>query len=136
MAQPTCIIRLGKPADATLLAEFGARTFSETFAAVNTPEDIAAYLASSFSHDKQSEELADPRSIFLIAENNLATAGYAHLLAGEGPDGVSGPRPIQLVRLYVAQEWLGAGVGPALMKACINEIRKRGYQTLWLGVWE
>jgi ribosomal protein S18 acetylase RimI-like enzyme len=27
-------------------------------------------------------------------------------------------------------------VGAALMQACIGEAKQRGYETLWLGVWE
>jgi ribosomal protein S18 acetylase RimI-like enzyme len=27
-------------------------------------------------------------------------------------------------------------VGAALMQACIDEARRRGHKTLWLGVWE
>jgi ribosomal protein S18 acetylase RimI-like enzyme len=136
MAQPTFIIRRGTLADANVLAELGARTFSETFAPVNEPEDIAAYLMSSFSQAKQTEELADARSIFLIVESDKVAVGYATLRADEVPDCVTGELPIELVRLYVAQEWLGSGVGQALMQACINEVREKGYQTLWLGVWE
>ena len=41
-----------------------------------------------------------------------------------------------LVRLYVLREWLGRGVGEALMRACLNEARSAGYETIWLGVWE
>ncbi len=39
------IIRLAKLRDAGLLAELGARTFSDTFAADNTPENMSDYLA-------------------------------------------------------------------------------------------
>jgi ribosomal protein S18 acetylase RimI-like enzyme len=41
-----------------------------------------------------------------------------------------------LVRLYVSQEWLGRAVGHALMKACLDEARSAGHETIWLGVWE
>ena len=51
-------------------------------------------------------------------------------------DGVIGEKPIELVRLYVSRESLGSGVGAALMQACIREAKQRGYETLWLGVWE
>ena len=76
-------IRYATPADNTLLAELGAQTFYETFAANNTPEDMAAYLAASFSPAKQAAELADPASTFLIAENDDATIGYARLKIGQ-----------------------------------------------------
>ena len=130
------VIRRGTADDADLLAELGARTFSETFAANNTPEDMTAYLAFSFSLKKQAEELADPSSLFLIAEADGVALGYAMLRSGDVEDGVTGEKPIELVRLYVSRESLGSGLGAALMQACIGEAKKRGHQTLWLGVWE
>src|ERR1700730_16973055 len=65
---PGPVIRYARAVDAGLLAELGARTFSETFAADNSAEDMAVYLASSFGPALQAAELADPDSIFLIAE--------------------------------------------------------------------
>lgn len=132
----TLVIRHGKAEDAALLAELGARTFSETFAADNTPQDMAAYLAGSFSLDQQAAKLADPHSLFQIAEVNGVAVGYAMLRSGNAPNSVTGDKPIELVRLYVSRESLGNGVGAALMQACIDEAKRRGYETLWLGVWE
>jgi len=129
-------IRRGKAEDAGLLAELGARTFSETFAADNTPADMAAYLASSFSPAQQAAELADPQCLFQIAETNGVAVGYALLRSGNVLGDVTGDKPIELVRLYVSLESLGSGVGAALMQACIDEAKQGGYGTLWLGVWE
>ena len=129
-------IRSGKIEDAALLAELGARTFSETFADDNTPEDMAAYLAASFSLGQQSAELADPHCLFLIAEADGVAVGYAMLRSGSALDSVTGDEPIELVRLYVSREGFGTGIGAALMQACIAEAKQRGYKTLWLGVWE
>ena len=129
-------IRRGKAEDAGLLAELGARTFSETFAEDNTPENMAAYLALAFSPEQQAAELADPHAVFQIAENNGVAIGYAMIRSGDVPPEVTGEKPIELVRLYVARESLGGGVGAALMQACIAEAKQRGYKTLWLGVWE
>ena len=133
--KPDLAIRRAVPGDAGLLAELGARTFSETFAADNDPEDMAAYLAASFNHARQTAELTDAASVFFIAEVGGAAAGYAKLHAG-GPEGIEGPKPVELVRLYVSREWLGRGVGEALMRACVDEARRAGYETIWLGVWE
>ena len=130
------MIRRANIDDADLLTELGARTFSETFAANNTPEDMTAYLASSFSREKQAEELADPHSLFLITQADGVAVGYAMLRSGEVEHGVTGDKPIELVRLYVSRESLGSGLGAALMQACIDEAKERGHKTLWLGVWE
>jgi diamine N-acetyltransferase len=129
-------IRNARATDAGLLAELGRRTFEDTFSGDNTPEDMAAYVASSFSVTQQSDELADPASVFLIAEVGGVAAGYAKLHAGKTAKAIEGAKPIELVRLYVLHEWLGRGVGEALMRACLAEARSAGYETIWLGVWE
>jgi len=133
---PGLIIRRGTLEDAALLSDLGARTFSETFAADNTPEDLAAYMATSFNVAQQTAELEDPASTFLIAEVDGHAAGYARLHAGEPAKGVEGANPVELVRLYVSRDWLGRGLGEQLMRACIDEARQAGHETIWLGVWE
>ena len=129
-------IRYATAADAALLAELGATTYHDTFAADNTPENMAAYLAASFGPDKQASELADPTSLFLIAEMDDVAVGYARLKEGQPSAGITGLRPIEIVRLYARKEWIGQGVGTTLMKACLHEAEKRGCDTIWLGVWE
>ena len=136
MAQTNTSVRRATTDDASLLAELGARTFYETFVNHTQPEDMAAYLATSFGPEIQAAELADPQSSFFIAETDGVTSGYAQLRAGEAEPCVSGQRPIELVRLYVSQQWLGRGVAHALMRACIDEARRTEFQTMWLGVWE
>lgn len=133
---PGLTIRRGTPGDAGLLSELGARTFSETFAVDNTPEDLAAYVATSFNVAQQTAELEDPASTFLIAEVDGRAAGYAKLHDGEPEKGVEGANPVELVRLYVLRDWLGRGIGEQLMRACVNEARQSGHETIWLGVWE
>ena len=134
--KPDVTIRRAKADDAGLLAELGARTFSETFAADNTAENMAAYLASSFNLAQQTNELADPAATFLIAEVGRVAAGYAKLHAGKPAKEIEGAKPVELVRLYVSREWLGRGVGEALMSACVAEAREAGHETIWLGVWQ
>ena len=133
---PDLTIRRGTVEDAALLFELGARTFSETFAADNTPEDLAAYLATNFNVAQQAAELEDPASTFMIAEVEGRAAGYAKLHDGEPEKGVEGANPVELVRLYVSRDWLGRGIGEQLMRACLDEAKQAGHETIWLGVWE
>ena len=129
-------IRRGTLRDAELLAELGARTFSETFADDNTPENMAMYLAAVFSPTQLAADLVDPRCVFEIAETDGLAVGYAMLRTGAPPEQITGERPIELVRLYVSRDCLGSGVGAALMQVCIDEAKRGGHETLWLGVWE
>jgi len=137
MEKPDSIqTRLGTALDAALLAEMGARTFSAAFAEANTPENMAAYLAANFGPAIQAAELADPRIFFLIAEIDGSPSGYAKLQDSPVPEGIGGVRPLELARLYSVPERIGRGTGSALMQAALDEAARRGYDTLWLGVWE
>lgn len=132
----TPLVRHANVSDAGLLAELGARTFSDTFAFSSKPEDMASYLATSFSLARQTEELLDAHSLNFVAEIDNEAVGYAQLHTGNTPEYVTGAMPIELVRFYVVQNWHGRGVSGALMRTCIDEARKAGYHTMWLGVWE
>jgi len=133
---PELSIRNATITDAKLLAELGARTFWETFAADNTADDMNAYLAESFHPAQQAAELSDHNTYFKIAEADGTPVGYAMLRAGVAPESISGDKPIELVRLYVSKDSIGGGVGAALMQECLRESAARGHKTMWLGVWE
>jgi diamine N-acetyltransferase len=109
--------------DAPLLADIGAETFFDSFAADNTPEIQAA-------------EIAEPFSLFLIAEADGIPAGYARIKESAPEPFVTGARPIELVRIYSLKRWIGRGVGAALMQACLDEAARMGCDVIWLGVWE
>lgn len=131
-------IRPGRSDDAARLAELGARCFTAAFGAANRPEDLAAYLAASFSADRQRAELASPDVTFLLAEpaQEQELTGYAMLRFGSREVGVAGERPVELVRLYTAPERIGSGVGARLLAASLSLAAERGCDVLWLGVWE
>jgi ribosomal protein S18 acetylase RimI-like enzyme len=129
-------IRYGKLADAQLLSQLGARTFSDTFAKDNTPENLAAYLKSSFSPEIQFKELADPDVIFLIAEYEGTPIGYAQLILDSKDEAIKGLQPLEIRRIYASHEHLGKGVGKELMQATIRQAQQRNCDCIWLGVWE
>ncbi|HYG81026.1 MAG TPA: GNAT family N-acetyltransferase [Pyrinomonadaceae bacterium] len=134
--EPEVKIRRADSSDAQLLADLGARTFSEAFAADNTPENMKAYLAQAFTRARLAAELADPKATFLLASVGGEAAGYAKLYKGEPHPRVTGESPTELARIYVLQRWLGGGVGRQLMQRCVDEARASGSRVLWLGVWQ
>jgi len=129
-------IRRGTPRDALALAEFGARAFYDTFAEDNTPENMTAYLAATFSAEKQARELSNPDIIFFIAELDGAIAGSVKLVEGSAPSCVSGAHPIEIARLYIGKQLIRTGIGSRLMERCMQEALQKQCDVLWLGVWE
>jgi GNAT superfamily N-acetyltransferase len=131
-------IRKATPDDAKLLTDLSYTTFWDAFAhhPKNAPDDLAHYMRQAFNIEQISAELAEPASIFLIAELDGKPAGYAKLIVNSIEDGISAERPIELSRLYSHQEYLGKGVGQNLMDECFDYARTQEHDIMWLGVWE
>lgn len=127
------------PATATQLAELGRRLFHETYAAHNAAEDMAAYEEATFSPDKQLAELQDPNTVFLLAQLVQEVVGYAKLKLHSplGLDATKTPEDrLEIERLYVSEDWIGTGLGAALMRRAIEEARQQSSRAVVLGVWE
>lgn len=129
-------IRPATVADAAALAEIGARIFKDTFGPDNTAEDMAAYLAKSFSEKLQRAEIEDKARRIFLAWHGQEVAGYAQLWMESFDPAVQGPKPIRLNRLHVDKSWHGKGIAQALMQTCLDTSVKLGFETIWLGVWE
>jgi len=130
-------IRRATIGDAAALAEFGARTFFETFEKDNTVEDMRLHLASAWGPALQRAEILNAELDTLLAcDPSGGLAGFAQLRAGHAPAGIATVQPVELLRFYVDKPWQGRGVANELMQALETQARARGARELWLGVWE
>lgn len=133
-------IRTATFADRDLLVNLGRRTFQDAFAGDSDPADMAQYLAEAFSPQRIGTELSTPGSVFLLAypaaDFEGAPLGYARLQANSTEPCIAGPRPIELVRLYLEQTAIGNGYGSRLMRGCLDYAANGNFGTIWLGVWE
>lgn len=131
-------IRQAVVEDAEMLRDLAYTTFWDAFHdhPKNAPHDLADYMQKAFSSEQVTAELSDANNIFLIAEIESQTAGYAKLIKGSTEQGITAENPIELSRLYSHQKYLGKGVGQTLMDACFERARTEGFDVMWLGVWE
>jgi diamine N-acetyltransferase len=127
-------IRTAGIADAEALAELGVRTFRETFAKDNAPEDMALYLAKHFGVGLQRAELEDKSVLFLLLEAEGRPAGYVKLR--RGPGNARGKRPLEICRFYVDRPWHGKGAALELMRAIEALAARDAHDDVWLAVWE
>jgi ribosomal protein S18 acetylase RimI-like enzyme len=126
-----------RPADAAALAEFAARTFFESFAADNDPENMRLHLAAAFSPQLQRAELENPDiDTLVLVDGGGRWMAFAQLRAGKTSDGVPATGSVELWRFYVDAPWHGHGLAAELMAAAKQRARARGAATLWLGVWQ
>jgi GNAT superfamily N-acetyltransferase len=130
------VFRRAFAGDTERLLDFAARTYYETFAPLNTPQNMHAYMTAAFDPTQFTKEFNDPHATFLLAEMDTNLAGYAKLLAGEAPQCVTGDAPIELVRFYVDAPWQGSGLASGLMDECLRVAKQGGFKTVYLGVWE
>jgi ribosomal protein S18 acetylase RimI-like enzyme len=129
-------VRQATASDVDLLTELGKKAFHEAFCEVTAPDDMAAYLKSTFNRAAIENQIIDERSLFFIAEMDSFPAGYVYSYPSSTPDCIKDKAAIQLVRLYLREQYYGRAVGDALMQISIDQSRSRGYQSIWLSSWE
>jgi len=93
-------------------------------------------VAKHFHRDAVAGVICDPNTSLLLTEVSSQLAGYAQLSCSEAPPCVTGPDPLELVRLYLGASYIGHGHGAALMHAVHAEATRLGGRTLWLGVYD
>ncbi|MBT8364458.1 MAG: GNAT family N-acetyltransferase [Deltaproteobacteria bacterium] len=129
-------VRKALPLDVDRLIKLGKRCFYEAFKDVTAPDDMEAYLTSTFRKSEIENQLMDDRALIYIAEIGSEPVGYVYSNPAITPECVIDKAAIKLVRLYLRERYYGCGVGDALMQKSIEESRFRGHQSIWLSSWE
>ncbi len=122
--------------DAMQLSLLAEETFRATFGVANTAEHMELHCSSSYGEKIQAEEISDSSIVTLLCMDDESLIGFAQLKWGEVPNCVTEKNSGEIQRLYVANHWHGKGVAQELMAACIEQIKQRGSDAIWLGVWE
>lgn len=128
--------RIADRNDLDLLRELGIRTFSDTFSQYNTAKNMMLYVEKSFSREQLEAEISDPVAVFLLAYEGDAVAGYVRLRRKENPEGLNSVNALEIERLYAAPGYIGKQAGRYLMESSIQYALEKGFDTIWLGVWE
>lgn len=124
------------PDDIYTLCNFSYRTYNETFAHMNKPWIMKAYLDQSFNINKLSGELSNSNSLFYFLYANGELVGYLKLNEAPSQTDINDTQSLEIERIYVAKEFLGEGLGNILMNKAIDIANMRKKLYVWLGVWE
>jgi diamine N-acetyltransferase len=122
--------------DISLLQHISGQTFTETFAAGNTEENLKKYLADNFSIEKLTAELEDSNAEFYFAKLYKKIIGYIKLNSGPSQTEIKDDNAVEIERIYVIKEFYGKNVGQILYKKAIEVARVKNADYIWLGVWE
>jgi ribosomal protein S18 acetylase RimI-like enzyme len=131
------LIRQATVQDATMISELSIATFRETYAEFNTASNMDAYILKHFKVAQLEEEIRDEdQNIFFITFVDEVPAAYVKLSVANSPAALQGTRPIEIERFYVLKPYQEQKLGSTLMSYCLSNAIRKGYETLWLGVWQ
>lgn len=113
-------------------------TFAQTFEEHNNPEDMQAYLNSSFSIEKLTEELNNRNAEFFFAINHEINevVGYLKVNTGDAQSEKMDSNAFEIERIYVDKAYFGKKVGQLLFDKAIEMAKSKNKSFVWLGVWE
>lgn len=118
------------------LQAISKETFQETFAPVNTAENMKRYQEESFSNEKLLEELNNPDALFYFALLNNEVIGYLKLNTGASQTEIKDNNALEVERIYVLQAYHGKKVGQVLYDKALAVAKELNVSYVWLGVWE
>lgn len=130
------IVRQAEVRDAAAISHLGGVTFARAYGAIVRPEDMAEYVNEIFAPSRIAAEIEAPDSVYLVAESEAGIIGYARLAATKAPDVVPAACRMELVRLYLDDQYCGNGIGQKLLSASLARVREAGHSGLWLRVWQ
>lgn len=129
-------IRKAHRADAKLVSVLGTVSFYEAYFEQDNAHDLANYIHESFELNKIRAEITDKNAAFFIIFLNEKAVGYAKMREDSKVDCIKTENSIELQRIYIIERVYGKEIGENLLKYCFESAKARGFETLWLGVWE
>lgn len=128
--------RVAKDGDIDLLTELSVRTFSETFSASNTAENMKKYITAHFNYPSFRSELESDNILYFIISHGNVDIGYFKLRLNAYFDSLESYNPVEIARLYILNAYQRKGIGTKCIKYIIDLCLKNGYNLIWLAVWE
>lgn len=122
--------------DIDQLQKIGRQTFSDTFSAGNTEENIRKYLDEGFSLEKLTAELNNKNAEFYFAILDKNVIGYLKLNFGQSQTELKDDKALEIERIYVLKGFHGKNVGQILYEKAMQIARQTNADYVWLGVWE
>jgi len=130
------LIRSVTVQDLNELQQLARTTFYDTFAEMNTPENMKQYLSTDLSEEKLRAELLNPDSKTFFIQTDGETIGYMKLNVGSAQTEQVDPGGLEIQRIYVKREYHGTSVGLTLLNYAIDLAMQEKNKFIWLAVWE
>ncbi len=116
------------------LRTFSERLFIQTYAPLNTPENMKLYCAEAFSEENFAKEFHQENIRYWLAMYEDVLAGYTKLIL-DSPSPGGSLSGVEMARFYIDTPFQGQGLARQLMHHCHKWMQQEGFQEVWLGVW-
>lgn len=126
-------IRPGTIGDIDALVRLRRETFVDAYSAVHDPGDMDAYFEAHYSVEVTAEELACPRSSFLISFRSGVPVGFC-LTKVHGGEAWFRGAAAELRQLYVRSTEYGTGLSAAMLGRALRRLSDRDIRWIWLTV--
>lgn len=130
------IIKKASKNDAPILALLAQITFKEAFGHVWDKFVLKNYLRHTFSVKKLESSIGKSNNVFWLAYADELPVGYAKLKIYSPYEHLADPKPAQLQKIYVLNDYIGNKIGEQLQNTLFEQVRAEGLKTLWLAVWD
>ena len=132
----TVFLRKATGKDIDLLLQLGKTTFWETFRDTNTEENLQKYFAENLTRHGLSVEINTIGSAFFLALWEGNPAGYLKINFGKAQTEPMPADHMELERIYVLKKFQQKRIGQTLLDHALHMAGQKGFNTVWLGVWE
>ncbi len=122
--------------DLVALQALSIKTFTDTFAKDNTPEDLKDYLDQAYTEEKLTSELQNKQSEFYFIYSDDQLAGYLKLNVNDAQTETIEEDGLEIERIYIDSDFKRLGLGKMLYNKAIERAKALNKTTIWLGVWE
>jgi ribosomal protein S18 acetylase RimI-like enzyme len=129
-------IRRSNFEDTAAMRDVAIRSYTDTFADSNTPENMEAFFTESYSLSKLQDEYYEPLSVLYLACDGEKVVGFLRLRVNDEVKNVLGENTIELQRLYIDTAYHRKQIARHLMENALTYARENRYDWIWLGVWE
>jgi len=118
------------------LQHMAVATFTDTYGAMNTAEDMQAYVNTHFNAGRIQAELANAEVAYYFIYKGGSHAGYIRLNYGSQQTDLQDVKAIEIERIYVLPAFKGQGLGGLMIAHACQLAKAQRLSYVWLGVWE
>lgn len=121
------VVRPRRASDTRAVRRVARRTWRATYARIAPAALVATVLRRGYAHEALLRTLLDVARDAFVVEAGGEVVGYADVVLRTAAEA-------EVTRLYVRPDRQGAGLGCALLLACLSAARRRGAARVVLGV--